>query len=94
MNSIYDSRILNLVIFSPLLVAGLLAFLPKNEKGQIRALTLGGICTDDSKFIRRDTEHGRHAPDADRHRLLHERAPRPDRPHRVGKGQGTGSHEG
>ncbi|GMU59329.1 MAG: NADH-quinone oxidoreductase subunit M [Myxococcaceae bacterium] len=43
MNSIYDSRILNLVIFSPLLVAGLLAFLPKNEKGQIRALTLGGM---------------------------------------------------
>jgi NADH-quinone oxidoreductase subunit M len=42
-NSIYDSRILNLVIFSPMLVAGLLAFLPKTEKGQIRALTLGGM---------------------------------------------------
>jgi NADH-quinone oxidoreductase subunit M len=42
-NSIYDSRILNLVIFSPLLVAGLVAFLPKSEKGQIRALTLGGM---------------------------------------------------
>jgi NADH-quinone oxidoreductase subunit M len=43
MNSVYDSRILNLVIFFPLLVAALLAFLPKDEKGQIRAITLGGM---------------------------------------------------
>lgn len=43
MNSIYDSRILNLVIFSPLIVAALVMFLPKNEKGQIRAVTLGGM---------------------------------------------------
>lgn len=43
MNSIYDSRILNLVIFSPLLVAALVLFLPKTEKGQIRAVTLGGM---------------------------------------------------
>lgn len=43
MTSIYDSRILNLVIFSPLLVAVLVAFLPKNEKGQIRAVTLLGM---------------------------------------------------
>jgi NADH-quinone oxidoreductase subunit M len=42
-NSIYDSRILNLVIFFPLLVAALVAFLPRDEKGQIRALTLGGM---------------------------------------------------
>lgn len=43
MNSIYDSRILNLVIFSPLIVAALVMFLPKTEKGQIRAVTLGGM---------------------------------------------------
>ena len=43
MNAIYDSRILNLVIFSPLLVAALVAFLPKGEKGQIRAVTLLGM---------------------------------------------------
>lgn len=43
MNSIYDSRILNLVIFFPLLVAALVAFLPKDEKGQIRGLTLAGM---------------------------------------------------
>ena len=43
MNSIYDSRILNLVIFFPLLVAGLVALLPKGEKGQIRAVTLAGM---------------------------------------------------
>ncbi|PZR18416.1 MAG: Fe-S-binding domain-containing protein [Archangium gephyra] len=43
MNSIYDSRILNLVIFFPLLVAGVIALLPKGEKGQIRALTFAGM---------------------------------------------------
>ena len=43
MNSIYDSRILNLVIFFPLLVAGLIALLPKGEKGQIRAVTFAGM---------------------------------------------------
>lgn len=43
MNSNFDSRILNLVIFFPLLVAGLVAMLPKEEKGQIRAVTLAGM---------------------------------------------------
>lgn len=43
MNSIYDSRILNLVIFAPLMVAALVMFLPKTEKAQIRAVTLGGM---------------------------------------------------
>ncbi|MGV3625290.1 MAG: complex I subunit 4 family protein [Archangium sp.] len=43
MNSIYDSRILNLVIFFPLLVAGVVALLPKGEKGQIRAVTFAGM---------------------------------------------------
>ena len=43
MNSIFDSRILNLVIFFPLMVAGLVALLPKDEKGQIRAVTLAGM---------------------------------------------------
>ncbi|HEY1087343.1 MAG TPA: NADH-quinone oxidoreductase subunit M [Archangium sp.] len=43
MNSVYDSRILNLVIFFPLLVAALVAFLPKGEKGQIRVVTLAGM---------------------------------------------------
>ncbi len=43
MNSIYDSRILNLVIFFPLLVAGLIALLPRGEKGQIRAVTFAGM---------------------------------------------------
>jgi NADH-quinone oxidoreductase subunit M len=42
-NSVYDSRILNLVIFFPLLVAALVAFLPKGEKGQIRVVTLAGM---------------------------------------------------
>ncbi|MBL8917153.1 MAG: NADH-quinone oxidoreductase subunit M [Archangium sp.] len=42
-NSVYDSRILNLVIFFPLAVAALVAFLPKDEKGQIRAVTLAGM---------------------------------------------------
>jgi NADH-quinone oxidoreductase subunit M len=42
-NSNFDSRILNLVIFFPLLVAGLVAMLPKEEKGQIRAVTLAGM---------------------------------------------------
>jgi NADH-quinone oxidoreductase subunit M len=41
--SIYDSRILNLVIFSPLLVAALVMFLPKTEKRQIRAITFMGM---------------------------------------------------
>jgi len=41
--SIYDSRILNLVIFSPLLVAALVMFLPKTEKRQIRAVTFMGM---------------------------------------------------
>ncbi len=43
MTSIYDSRILNLVIFSPLLVAALVMFLPKTEKRQIRAVTFMGM---------------------------------------------------
>lgn len=43
MNSNFDSRILNLVIFFPLLVAALVAFLPKDEKGQIRAVTFAGM---------------------------------------------------
>ncbi len=43
MNSIYDSRILNLVIFFPLAVAALVAFLPKGEKGQARSITLAGM---------------------------------------------------
>ena len=43
MNSSYDTRLLNLVIFSPLLVAAVLALLPKNEKGQLRFVTLGGM---------------------------------------------------
>lgn len=43
MNSVFDSRILNLVIFFPLAVAALVAFLPKDEKGQIRAVTLAGM---------------------------------------------------
>ena len=38
-----DSRLLNLVIFSPLIIAAIVAFLPKNEKGQIRTLTLVGM---------------------------------------------------
>ncbi|MFO0593740.1 MAG: NADH-quinone oxidoreductase subunit M [Myxococcaceae bacterium] len=41
--SVFDSRILNLVIFFPLAVAALLAFIPKDEKGQIRAVTLAGM---------------------------------------------------
>lgn len=43
MNSIFDSRILNLVIFSPLLFAALIAFLPKGEKNQVRAITFIGM---------------------------------------------------
>ncbi|MDP2269334.1 MAG: NADH-quinone oxidoreductase subunit M [Archangium sp.] len=43
MNSIFDSRILNLVIFFPLAVAALVAFLPKDEKAQIRAVTFAGM---------------------------------------------------
>ena len=43
MTSIYDSRILNLVIFSPLLVAALVLFLPRTEKRQIRAVTFMGM---------------------------------------------------
>lgn len=43
MNSIYDSRILNLVIFLPLLVGLLVLLLPRGEKGQIRAVTFGGM---------------------------------------------------
>lgn len=43
MNSIFDSRILNVVIFFPLVVAALVALLPKDEKGQIRAVTLAGM---------------------------------------------------
>jgi NADH-quinone oxidoreductase subunit M len=42
-NSVFDSRILNLVIFFPLAVAALVAFLPKDEKGQIRTVTLFGM---------------------------------------------------
>jgi NADH-quinone oxidoreductase subunit M len=41
--SVFDSRILNLVIFSPLFFAALLVFLPKTEKWQIRALTFVGM---------------------------------------------------
>ncbi len=43
MTSVYDSRILNLVIFSPLAIAALVAFLPKGEKSQIRGLTFVGM---------------------------------------------------
>ncbi len=43
MNSIFDSRILNLVIFFPLMVAALVALLPKDEKSQIRGITLAGM---------------------------------------------------
>jgi len=43
MISTYDSRILNLVIFGPLLFAALLAFMPKGEKGQLRGITLVGM---------------------------------------------------
>ena len=43
MNSVFDSRILNLVIWFPLVVAALVAFLPKDEKGQIRTVTLFGM---------------------------------------------------
>lgn len=43
MNSTFDSRILNVVIFFPLLVAALVALLPKGEKGQIRAVTFAGM---------------------------------------------------
>jgi NADH-quinone oxidoreductase subunit M len=42
-NSLYDSRILNLVIWAPLFVASLVAFLPRSEKNQIRAVTLVGL---------------------------------------------------
>jgi NADH-quinone oxidoreductase subunit M len=42
-NSIFDSRILNLVIFAPLFVAGLVLFLPRSEKNQIRTVTLVGL---------------------------------------------------
>jgi NADH-quinone oxidoreductase subunit M len=42
-NSIFDSRILNLVIFSPLVVATLVAFLPREEKSQIRGITFAGM---------------------------------------------------
>ncbi len=43
MTSIYDTRMLNLVIFSPLVMALFVAFLPKNEKGQLRAATFIGM---------------------------------------------------
>lgn len=43
MTSIYDTRILNLVIFSPLLMAALVLFLPRTEKAQIRAVTFVGM---------------------------------------------------
>ncbi len=43
MNSTYDSRILNLVIFAPLLFGLLVAFIPKTEKAQIRGFTLAGM---------------------------------------------------
>ena len=43
MDSAYSSRLLNAVIFSPALFALLVAFLPKNEKGQIRFTTLVGM---------------------------------------------------
>ncbi len=43
MSSTYDSRILNLVIFVPMLFALVVFLLPKGEKGQIRVLTLVGM---------------------------------------------------
>ncbi len=43
MNELYESRILNLVIWSPMLFALLVAFLPKGEKGQIRTATFVGM---------------------------------------------------
>jgi NADH-quinone oxidoreductase subunit M len=39
----YDSRLLNLVIFVPLLFAVVVFLLPKNEKGQIRVVTFLGM---------------------------------------------------
>jgi len=44
--SSYDSRLLNFVIFVPLVFAALLMLLPKNEKGQIRALTFVAMLAD------------------------------------------------
>ncbi|MBL8950849.1 MAG: NADH-quinone oxidoreductase subunit M [Myxococcaceae bacterium] len=44
--SSYDSRLLNFVIFAPLVFAALLMLLPKNEKGQIRALTFVAMLVD------------------------------------------------
>jgi NADH-quinone oxidoreductase subunit M len=41
--SIYETRVLNAVIFAPLFFAALVMFLPKNEKGQIRGVTLAGM---------------------------------------------------
>lgn len=43
MTSIYETRVLNAVIFAPLFFAALVMFLPKNEKGQIRGVTLAGM---------------------------------------------------
>ncbi len=43
MTSVFDSRILNLVIFVPALFALAVMFLPKGENGQIRVLTLVGM---------------------------------------------------
>ncbi|MBK7859159.1 MAG: NADH-quinone oxidoreductase subunit M [Archangiaceae bacterium] len=44
--SSYDSRLLNFVIFAPLVFAAVLFILPKNEKGQIRALTFIAMLVD------------------------------------------------
>lgn len=43
MISIFDSRLLNVVIFLPLVVAAVVAVLPKAEKAQIRVITLIGM---------------------------------------------------
>ncbi len=43
MTSVADTRLLNLVIFAPAVFAALVAFLPQNEKFQIRVTTLVGM---------------------------------------------------
>ena len=46
MNVSYDSRLLNLVIFAPLVFAAIIFMLPKNEKVQIRAVTFIAMVLD------------------------------------------------
>ncbi len=44
--SFFDTHLLSLVTFLPLVFAGLLAFLPSQEKGQLRAVTLFALLID------------------------------------------------